>query len=97
MDSTEVNTPDAGESRVAGKRANARLAPNQRKRSLDLISDSSRSCDSIELPPISGLVDFCRSAASDADRERLTQARLRRRERRFSPETASPRCVSSIA
>ena len=97
VDAAEVNTPDARESCVARKSANARLAPNQRKGPLDLVSDGSRSCNSIELPPIRGLVDFRGSAASDADRKQLTQARLRSRVRRLSPETASPRCASSIA
>ncbi len=97
VDAAEVNTPDTRQSCVAGERANARLAPNQCKGPLDLVSDGSRSCNSIEVPPIRCFVDFRGSAASDADRRQLTQARLRSRVRRFSPETASPRCASSIA
>jgi hypothetical protein len=71
VDAAEVNTPDTRESCVAGKRANARLAPNKRKSPLDLVSDGSRSCNSIELPPIRGFVDFRGSATSDADREQF--------------------------
>ena len=97
VDAAEVNTPDAVESCIARKRTNARLAPNERKGPLDLVSDGSRSCSSIELPPNRGSIDLRGSAASDADLKQLTQARLRSRVRRFSPETASPRCASSIA
>ena len=91
MDATKVNTPDTRESWVARNCSNTRLVSNERKGPLDLVSDRSGSCNSIQLPPIRGC------AASDANRQQLTQARLRRRERRVSPETTSPRCVSSIA
>jgi hypothetical protein len=97
MDATKVNTPDTRESWVARNCSNTRLVSNERKGPLDLVSDRSGSCNSIQLPPIRGFVDFRGCAASDADRQQLTQARLRRRERRVSPETTSPRRVSSIA
>ena len=47
MDAAEVNAPDAGESSVARERTNSRLAPDQRKGSLDLVSDGSGSPGSI--------------------------------------------------
>ena len=71
VDPAEVNSPDTRESCVARKRANARLAPNECKRPLDLVGDGSRGCNSIELPPIRGFVDFRGSATSDADRKQL--------------------------
>ena len=97
VDAAEMNTPDAKESRVARKRTNTRLTPDERKGLLDLVSDGSRRRNSIELPPNRGFVDLRGSAARDTDRKQLTQARLRSRARRLSPETASPRCISSIA
>jgi hypothetical protein len=71
LDAAEVNTPDTRESCVSGKRANPRLAPNKRKSPLDLVSDGSRSCNSIELPPIRRFVDFRGSATSNADRKQF--------------------------
>ena len=97
VDAAEVNTADARESRVACKRTDTRLTPDERKGPLDLVSDGSRSRSSIELPPNRGFVDLRGSAASDADRKQLTQARPRSRARRLSPVIASPRCTSSIA
>ena len=97
VDAAKVNTPDARQSCIARKRTNARLVANEHKGPLDLVSDSSGSCNSIELPPICGFVDFRGGAASDADRKHLSQARLRSPETRVSPATASPRCASSIA
>jgi hypothetical protein len=64
VDAAEVNTPDTRESCVARKRANARLAPNQCKGPLDLVSNGSRSCNSIDFPPIRGFVDFGGSATA---------------------------------
>jgi hypothetical protein len=97
IDAAEVNAPDARESCVARERTNLRLTPDQRKGLLDLVSDGSGSRSSIDLPPHRGFVDLRSSAARDADRKQLIQARLRSRARRLSPETASPRCTSSIA
>ena len=93
----EVDAPDAKESRVARNRTNTRLALDERKGPFDLVSNCSGSRSSIELPPKRGFIDLRGSAASDADLKQLTQARLRRRARRLSPEITSPRCTSSIA
>mgnify|MGYP005609554445 FL=1 len=68
MDAAEVNASNASESCVARERTNSRLAPDQRKGPLDLVSDGSRSRGSIALPPHLGFVDLRSSAARDADR-----------------------------
>jgi len=68
VDAAEMNTPDARESRVARKRTNTQLAPDERKGPLDLVSDGSRSRNSIELPPNRGFVNLRGSAARDTDR-----------------------------
>ena len=68
MDAAEVNAPNARESWVARERANSRLAPDQRKGSLDLVGDGTGSRGPIDLPPYRGFVDLRSSAARDADR-----------------------------
>ena len=97
VDAAEVHAPDARKFGIARKRANARLTSNERKGTLDFLRDGTRSRDSIEFPPCRGFVDFRGSATSDSNCKQLTQARLRRRVRRLSPEIVSPRCAWSIA
>ena len=97
VDAAKVHAPDACKFGIARKSANSRLTSNQRKRPLDFVSDGTRSRRSIELPPCRSFVDFCGSATSDSNWKQLTQARLRRRVRRPSPEIVSPHCAWSIA
>jgi hypothetical protein len=97
VDTAEVHTPDAWEFGISGESTNTRLASNERKGPLDFLRERSRSCNSIEFPPCLGFVDFRGRATSDSNRKQLTQARLRRRTRRVSPEMVSPCCAWSIA
>ena len=68
MNAAEMNASNARKCGVARERTNSRLAPDQRKGSLDLVSDGARSRGSIDLPPHRGFVDLRDSAARDADR-----------------------------
>ena len=68
MNAAEMNASNARKCSIARERTNSRLTPDQRKGTLDLVSDRSRSRGSIDLPPHRGFVDLRRSAAGDADR-----------------------------